>query len=47
MITREQAEAWAGRKLTDDEAKLLEECIPNSTIPEAISEIVSGWEELR
>lgn len=45
MISRDQAESWAGRTLTDDEVERLEECIPNSSIPDAIGTIVSSWED--
>lgn len=43
MITREQAEAWCGRTLSDDDVERLEEAIPNSSIPEAVDAIVSSW----
>jgi len=41
-ITREQVEAWAGRALTDEEIADLDVAIPNSSIPEAIGEIVNA-----
>lgn len=41
-ITREQLENWAGRILTDAEVAHLDELIPLSTIPDAITEIVEG-----
>lgn len=44
IITREQIEAWAGRSLTDDELDRLDECIPHSSIPDAIDTIVSSFE---
>lgn len=43
-ITREQLAAWAGRALTDDEVERLDECIPNSSIPDAIDTIVSSFD---
>ena len=42
IITREQIECWAGRTLTDDEISRLDDCIPNSSIPDAIADIVAG-----
>lgn len=42
-ITRGQLEDWAGRRLTDDEVERLDECIPNSSIPEAIETIVGSF----
>jgi hypothetical protein len=39
VITREQAEAWVGHPLTDAQAEWIEECIPNSSIPDAIETI--------
>jgi len=41
-ITRGQLEAWAGRTLTDDEVRLLDGCVPDSSIPDAIETIVSS-----
>lgn len=38
-ITRAQLEAWAG-PLTDEQVDLLDDCIPHSSIPEAIATIV-------
>ena len=38
-ITREQLQDWAGRVLTDDEVDILDTCIPNSSIPEAVATI--------
>lgn len=43
-ITREQIECWAGRRLSDDEIARLDDCIPNSSIPDAIGEIVAQFE---
>ncbi|MEU8327331.1 hypothetical protein [Micromonospora sp. NPDC048839] len=40
-ITREQLESWAGRTLTDDEVYRLDDCVPDSSIPDAIDAIVS------
>lgn len=42
VLTREQLEAWAGRTLTDDQIERLDNAIPNSSIPEAIAEIMSA-----
>lgn len=40
-LTRDQLECWAGVSLTDEQVEELGECIPNSSIPEAIATIVS------
>lgn len=40
LISRGQAEEWAGVKLTDAELERLREAIPNSSIPDAIDTIV-------
>jgi hypothetical protein len=40
-FTREQVEAWAGRKLTGDQMQDLEDALPNSSFPECISTIVA------
>lgn len=45
LITREQAESWAGRALSDDELERLSDAIPNSSIPDAVDTIVSSWED--
>ncbi|WP_329431028.1 hypothetical protein OG339_48585 (plasmid) [Streptosporangium sp. NBC_01495] len=42
VLTREQLEEWAGRPLTDDDVALLDDCIPNSSIPDAVGDIVAG-----
>jgi hypothetical protein len=39
VISRGQLEKWAGTKLTDGEAERIRECIPLSSIPEAIGDI--------
>ncbi|MEV0297132.1 hypothetical protein [Nocardia sp. NPDC050710] len=44
LITKSQAESWAGRPLTAAEMDRLDDQIPNSAIPEAIAEIVAGFE---
>ncbi|WIM95791.1 hypothetical protein ACTOB_007925 [Actinoplanes oblitus] len=44
-ITREQVECWAGRTLTDDEVYVLDGCIPNSSIPDAVGDIVASFPE--
>lgn len=43
VLTREQIESWAGRSLTDDEMERLDECIPHSSIPDAIDTIVDSF----
>lgn len=45
-LTREQLEAWAGRELADEEVAELDQCIPNSSIPEAIGTIVDNIENV-
>lgn len=40
-LTRDQLEAWAGRELTDEEVYLLDEAIPNSSIPDSVGVIVA------
>jgi hypothetical protein len=42
IITREQIECWAGRTLTDDEVSHLDDCIPNSSIPDAVADLAAG-----
>lgn len=44
FLTREQLEAWAGRRLSDDDLGRLDEAIPNSSIPEAIDAIVASFD---
>ncbi|MFB7837814.1 hypothetical protein ACWIGW_44765 [Nocardia brasiliensis] len=44
LITREQAESWAGRPLSDEEMDRLDDAIPNSSIPEAIGAIVDSFD---
>ncbi len=44
QITRDQLESWAGRELTDEEVDRLDDCIPNSSIPEAIGEIAGSFD---
>lgn len=41
-ITREQLNCWAGRDLTDDEVDRLDDAIPHSSIPDAISVIADS-----
>lgn len=43
-LTRDQLESWAGRELTDDEVEHLDTHIGESSIPEAVGEIVRGWD---
>jgi len=45
MITRDQAEAWAGRRLSREELDRLAEALQHSSVPEAIGTIVSSWED--
>lgn len=45
IISREQAEEWAGRKLSDEEVERLSDAIPFSSIPDAIDTIVNSWED--
>lgn len=42
FLTREQLERWSGRTLTLEDLERLDECIPNSSIPEAIDCICDG-----
>jgi hypothetical protein len=41
LISAEQIDDWAGRRLTTDQLEQLAEAIPNSSIPEAIDTIVN------
>ena len=41
-IIREQLECWAGRPLSDDEVSDLDDRIPQSSIPDAIGNIVAS-----
>jgi hypothetical protein len=41
-LTRDQLEACADRALSLDEVGQLDECIPNSAIPDAIRDIVGS-----
>lgn len=43
LISSEQASTWAGRHLSAEDLQRLDACIPNSSIPEAIGDIVGGW----
>lgn len=43
-LTIHQLEAWAGRELTDEDVERLDECIPNSSIPDAIDTIVASFD---
>jgi len=42
LISREQAEAWAGRALTNEMLAELAKAIPHSSIPDAISTIIES-----
>lgn len=41
LISRSQANQWSGRTLTDEQYERLVDCIPNSSIPDAIDTIVN------
>lgn len=41
ILSRDQLEAWAGRPLSDEEVEAIDECIPNSSIPDAIDTIAN------
>ena len=41
LISAEQVDPWAGRRLTNDQLQHLAEAIPNSSIPGAIDTIVN------
>ena len=41
-LTREQVEAWVGTTLSDEDVAGLEEDAPNSSIPEAFSQMYWG-----
>ncbi|MCH9736829.1 MAG: hypothetical protein K0U78_20135 [Actinomycetia bacterium] len=43
LINADQASVWAGRELSHDELDRLDDCIPNSSIPETIATIVDSW----
>jgi hypothetical protein len=43
LISRAQADEWAGRPLTSAEFDRLTDCIPRSSIPDAVSMIVDSW----
>ena len=43
LITGEQAAEWAGRSLSVDELDRLSDCIPFSSIPDAIGTVVDSW----
>jgi len=45
LISGAQADAWAGRPLTNDEIDRLSNCIPQSSIPDAVNTIVSSWDD--
>lgn len=42
-ITRDQLERWAGQPLTDGQAAEIQDCIPTSSIPEAIATIADRF----
>ncbi len=44
LITRSQAESWAGRRLTAEEMDRLDDAIPHSRIPELIASIVDSFD---
>jgi hypothetical protein len=45
LITRQQAEEWAGRTLTDQEWDRLKQAVPSSSIPDAIATIVASFRD--
>lgn len=45
LITADQASLWAGRPLGVDDMHRLADCIPHSSIPEAIDTIVCSWDD--
>ncbi|WP_186244518.1 hypothetical protein [Mycobacterium simulans] len=45
LITRAQADAWAGQPLTDSAIERLGDCIPHSSIPDTIGTIVDSWHD--
>jgi len=44
LITLTQAQAWAGRTLTDADLANLAQAIPDSSIPDALGEIIAGMD---
>jgi hypothetical protein len=44
LITADQAAQWAGRPLSVDDMHRLADCIPHSSIPDAIDTIVFSWD---
>jgi hypothetical protein len=44
-LTRSQLEEWAGRPLSGDDLDRLASAIVNSSIPDAINEIVAGFDD--
>jgi hypothetical protein len=44
VLTEGEVNAWAGRVLTADERDRLAECIPHSSIPEAVATIVDSFD---
>ncbi len=40
-LSRGELERWAGRPLTDDEVAVIAECIPHSSVPDAIETIAN------
>lgn len=44
-LTRSQLETWAGRPLSDDDLDRLALAIVHSSIPDAINEIVAGFDD--
>lgn len=46
-LGRRQLEEWAGRPLTGDDLARLATAISNSSVPDAISSIVDGFDQRR
>ncbi|MFE5342594.1 hypothetical protein ACFQ80_20395 [Isoptericola sp. NPDC056578] len=42
LVSREQADTWAGRELTDDEWNALSIALPASSVPDAVGTIVDN-----
>lgn len=40
-LSRDQLEAWARRPLSDEEVEAIDDCLPNSSIPDAIEVIAN------
>lgn len=45
LISIEQLNRWAGRQLSDDDLVRLRRAIPGSSVPDAINEILAGFDD--